>query len=575
MEIKDIFGWTGRTVTVDLSSQSVYESRTNIRKARNYLGGRGLGVKMMSELVDPRVDPLQENNLLIFATGPLTGTSIPMSGHCSLITKSPLTKTIFDSNTGGYLGKALKAAGIDLLIIKGKADAPIYLYIYDEDIEFISAQHIWGKNTRETTKILQEKGNVACIGRAGELQISFANLVSDNLYSTGRGGHGAVAGSKKLKAIVVKGTNDSLIANQRNLQNAVSHTKNLLMSNPVTSKGLAAYGTSVIVDVLNYLDILPALNFREINRSIDSVSTEKLFKDYISEKTPCIECPLGCKRIMADGNPMPEYDALWAFGPGVGNQNIETIVKANNICYLDGVDPISCGATIAAHIEKTGHLLSSDELIHMVSNITQGRNLMGKGSRAYLQELEAENLSMSSKGLEMPGYDPRSIKGLALAYATSNKGACCMNSLMIGPEVFGKPFGLDRLTLSNKSDVVKQFQDLMAVFDSLIMCPYAGFALDEGNIASFMTSVTGIEYTATDIMIAGERIWNLERMFNQKAGFTPKDDSLPNRLFSEDGISKDDFEQVIRKYYKLRGWGSDGIPTDKKLKELGIATDYY
>lgn len=575
MEIKDIYGWTGRTVTIDLSLQSVNESRTNIRKARNYLGGRGLGVKLMSESVDPNIDPFDEKNLLIFATGPLTGTQIPMSGHYSLITKSPLTKTIFNSNVGGSLGKALKAAGIDILIIKGKADDPIYLYIYDEDIEFISARHIWGKNTQKTTAILENKGKVACIGKAGEKKVNFANIVSDYFYSTGRGGHGAVAGSKNLKAIVVKGTNESLIADQVYFKKTISHVKKLLQTNPVISKGLSVYGTSAFINVLDHLDILPANNFKEKYTNIDTIAAETLIQKSSTNKISCTNCSFGCGHFMLDGHPLPDYDALWAFGPALGNHNLETIIEANDICRLNGVDPITCGATISAYIEKIGHDFSTSELIEIIDNITQGKSPLSQGSLSYLRSIQADNVSMSSKGLEIPGYDPRGILGLALAYATSNSGASHMNNLMIGPEVLGKPFKINRLELNTKPSIVKQFQDLVAVIDSVVLCPYAGFALNEIEIASLMTAVTGVTYTATDLMHAGERIWNLERLFNLQAGFTYEDDTLPDRMFSDDGINKDEFQNAINEYYKIRGWNKQGIPNETKLKDLGIAVDYY
>lgn len=565
-----MFGWTGRTIIANLSSQSITESRTGSKQAREYLGGRGLGIKLMSELANPTVDPFSSDNILVFATGPLTGTTVPMSGHYSIITKSPLTYTIFDSNAGGHFAKSMKSAGIDALVITGRSEIPVYLSIYDEDVDIVDADHLWGKDTRETTSVLKEKGNVACIGRAGEKKVRFANFVNDNLYSSGRGGHGAVAGSKNLKAVVVKGTNDTLIAEPEYLDKAVFNSQRLLQSNPVTSKGLSVYGTSVMVNVLDHLDILPAMNFREKFQDAGSISAEKLSRTYESTKTPCDACPLGCRRVLENGSPLPDYDALWAFGPAVGNSDLESIVKANDLCYLDGVDPISCGATIASYLENSGQVPDPSMLVQKVSEISQGSSLLGNGSLSVMSDQGKKDLSMTSKGLEMPGYDPRGILGLALAYATSNRGACYQSAFMIGPEVLGKPIMLDRLVLNGKPSFVKLYQDFAAVLDSAVMCPFSSFALSENDIATLLSAVTGISYSSQDLLNVGERIWNLERLFNLQAGFTCNDDTLPQRMFSSDGIPEAEFKKSIVDYYRLRGWDDFGVPHTDKLKQLGI-----
>ena len=565
-----MFGWTGRTIIANLSSQSITESRTGSKQAREYLGGRGLGIKLMSELANPTVDPFSSDNILVFATGPLTGTTVPMSGHYSIITKSPLTYTIFDSNAGGHFAKSMKSAGIDALVITGRSEIPVYLSIYDEDVDIVDADHLWGKDTRETTSVLKEKGNVACIGRAGEKKVRFANFVNDNLYSSGRGGHGAVAGSKNLKAVVVKGTNDTLIAEPEYLDKAVFNSQRLLQSNPVTSKGLSVYGTSVMVNVLDHLDILPAMNFREKFQDAGSISAEKLSRTYESTKTPCDACPLGCRRVLENGSPLPDYDALWAFGPAVGNSDLESIVKANDLCYLDGVDPISCGATIASYLENSGQVPDPSMLVQKVSEISQGSSLLGNGSLSVMSDQGKKDLSMTSKGLEMPGYDPRGILGLALAYATSNRGACYQSEFMIGPEVLGKPIMLDRLVLNGKPSFVKLYQDFAAVLDSAVMCPFSSFALSENDIATLLSAVTGISYSSQDLLNVGERIWNLERLFNFQAGFTCNYDTLPQRMFSSDGIPEAEFKKSIVDYYRLRGWDDFGVPHTDKLKQLGI-----
>jgi aldehyde:ferredoxin oxidoreductase len=494
-----------------------------------------------------------------------------MSGHYSLITKSPLTHTIFDSNAGGYFGKAMKYAGIDALIITGRSEMPVYLSIYDEDVELIAADHLWGKDTRETTLILKEKGSVACIGRAGENKVRFANFVSDNVFLSGRGGHGAVAGSKNLKAVVVKGTNDPLIAQPESFEQATLSAQRLLQANPVTSKGLSVYGTSFMVNVLDHLDILPSLNFREQKlQHADNISAEKISASYTSNKTPCSSCPLGCRRVLENGIPLPDYGALWAFGPAVGNNDLRSIVLANDLCYADGLDPISCGATIASYLEMSGQEVTPALLLEKVSETSQGRSSLSAGSLSYMNEQGAKDLSMSSKGLELPGYDPRNMSGLALAYATSNRGACHMNAFMVGPELLGKPVELDRFVLQGKPGFVKLFQDFAAALDSVVMCPFASFSLSEGDIASLVSAVTGVSYSSEGLLRVGERIWNLERLFNLKAGLTCEDDTLPKRMFSNGGISEGEFKKAMDEYYRFRGWDGLGVPTPGKLEQLGI-----
>jgi aldehyde:ferredoxin oxidoreductase len=254
----------------------------------------------------------------------------------------------------------------------------------------------------------------------------------------------------------------------------------------------------------------------------------------------------------------------------VGNTDQESIVKANELCYVNGVDPISCGATIASYLEISGGKMDPAHLLQTVSEISQGISSLGEGSLSYTIKQGVKELSMSSKGLEIPGYDPRNISGLALAYATSNRGACHMSAFMAGPELLGKPVGLDRFVLQGKAGFVKLFQDLAAVIDSVVLCPFVSFALSEGEIASLISAATGVSYSSEDLLRVGERIWNLERSFNLRAGFTCEDDTLPKRMLSKGGISEGEFKRTIAEYYQLRGWDSLGVPTTGKLEQLGI-----
>ncbi|MBN2110079.1 MAG: aldehyde ferredoxin oxidoreductase family protein [Methanosarcinaceae archaeon] len=566
-----MFGWTGRTVIVDLGSNAVTESRTKKKDAGNFIGGRGLGCILMDRMADPQIGPLSPENPLIFSTGPLTGTAAPLSGHFSICTRSPLTRTIFDCNAGGFFGAEMKFAGIDSLVITGKADSPVYLYVEDEEVEILPADHLWGKNTAETTELLGPKGKVACIGRAGEKLASMANMVNDRIYSGGRGGHGAVAGSKLLKAVVMKGSNVPEIADPDAFDIAAEKVKRLLTANPPASKGLSSYGTPVFMDLLSYMGIMPANNFREKEfTGADRISGELIRDSYDVLKTPCEACPIGCKRTFKDGTPVPEYDAIWAFGPNIGNDDLELIIQLSSICMDYGLDPVSCGASIASYMELNSLKTGSVDLKGLLRSIGEGESELSAGSFSYLCSKGEPEMSMSVKGLEIPGYDPRGMAGMALAYATSNRGGCHLSAFMAAPEVMGKPVLLNRQSFDGMAALVQYFQNLSAVIDSLVLCPFASFAIAEVELANLLTAATGADYSAEELLLAGERIYNLERVFNNNSGISGNADTLPGRFFGKDDIDRELFKKALSEYYHFRGWDEKGIPAQRKLDELGI-----
>ncbi|MDW7732887.1 MAG: aldehyde ferredoxin oxidoreductase family protein [Methanolobus sp.] len=565
-----MFGWTGRTVIVDLGNNAITESRTKKKDAEDIIGGRGLGCTLMENLTDPEVEPLNPDNPLIFSTGPLTGTAAPLSGHFSICTRSPLTRTIFDFNAGGYFGTEMKFAGIDSLVITGKAENPVYIRIEDEEVEILPADHLWGKNTAETTGLLGSGGKVACIGRAGERMIPMANIVNDRIYSGGRGGHGAVAGSKNLKAVVVKGSNVPEIADPDAFGKAVEKANRLLIANPPASKGLASYGTPAFVNLLNYMGILPSDNFRGKDFSgAEWISGEFIKENYDILKTPCDACPIGCKRTFNDGTPVPDYDAIWAFGPNIGNDDLKIIIELNRTCFDYGLDPVSCGAAIAAHMELNSFTAKDVDLKELLNNIAERKSELSAGSYSYLCSKGAEEANISVKGLEISGYDPRGMTGMALAYATSNKGGCHLSAFMAAPEIMGKPMLLKRQTFDGKAALVQYFQNLSAVIDSLVLCPFAVFAMGEVELAALLSAATGLNYSAERLLHAGERIYNLERVFNSKSGIL-ETDTLPERFFGKDGLDKESFERALSDYYHFRGWDDRGVPGQDKLEELGI-----
>ncbi|HEY6585855.1 MAG TPA: aldehyde ferredoxin oxidoreductase family protein [Candidatus Methanoperedens sp.] len=565
-------GWTGKTVIIDLTDGKIIENNSDLNKLRYYIGGRGLGVKLYYDLVTADIDPLSPENILIFTTGPLTGTRAPLSGRHVMVSKSPLTGTIFDSSSGGFFGKELKFAGLDALIIKGVSDEPVYISIQDDDIRINNANGLWGKNVRQCTDRLSGKGRVACIGRAGEKLVPIANVMNDYFHACGRGGLGAVMGSKKLKAVVVKGTRKPVIADEERFEKGGKEASGLIKKG---SSGLSTYGTSALLNLMNYQKILPAGNFRknEFNNA-SMVSGEFIKENYDIKGNACYNCTIACKHIIKsgafEGYEVPEYETLWSFGPDNNNSDMGSIIKVNRLCNDYGIDTISAGSTIAAYAEIMGEDVKEfTELVKkMGDNAGVGKEL-GNGSKV-LSNSRGKDVSMQCKGLELPGYDPRGLLGMALAYATSNRGGCHLRAYMAGPEVLGKPKKVDRFTFSGKAELVKIHQDETCSIDSLVLCKFASFSVPIEIFAELLSAATGVDYSIEEFLKCGERIWNLERLFNNKAGFSRLDDTLPERFFENGGIDRNEFEKSLDEYYLQRGWDESGVPTQGKLRELGI-----
>ncbi|AKB59741.1 aldehyde ferredoxin oxidoreductase family protein [Methanosarcina barkeri] len=588
-------GLKGKTVYVDLGSESVNTVRTDENLIRKYLGGRGLGVKLLSELADANINPLSPENPLIFTSGPLSGLA-PMASGAVLTSKSPLTGTIFSWNMTGGFGSELKKAEIDALIVIGKAKRPSYVKIETGNIEIVPAEHLWGMNIRECTEALEDKGSVACIGRAGEKQVLISSFVVDSIHS-GRGGLGAVAGSKMFKAVVVKGEKElSPSAPERFRELEVKLSK-LFDASPVLSKGLANYGTSVFVKLLDYMNLIPSRNFTgKKTLFADLLSGECIKSTFKLENESCPGCPLGCKKrikgagqmfknagqilpegvILPEGQILPDYDSLWAFGFNLENSDLTSMLKADRICKDYGLDPISAGSVLGAYAELKEGIIEANELESRLFEIGEGDKL-GNGARQYFSGLGRKDLSMDVKGLELGGFDPRGIKGQALAYATSTHGGDYLTAFMVGPEVLGRPVSLNRLSLEGKAGILQVFENLTAVLDSFVFCPYSGFVLNEELGSALLLSGAGVEISPAELLKIGERIYNLERTYNLKTGFTRKDDILPERLFENEGendeygLSRQEFEAALQEYYHYRGWDEEGVPGLEKLQELGIS----
>ena len=597
-------GWIGKILRVNLTKGEWKAEELDKNLAAKFIGGRGLGSKILYDEIDPKVNPFSPNNKLIMASGPLTGTSASASGRYMVITKSPLTGTIASSNSGGHFGAELKYAGFDLIVIEGKARDPVYLFIEDGKAELRDAKHIWGKTTHEATdQILSETdmdAKVACIGPAGEKLVRFACIINDKHRAAGRSGVGAVMGSKNLKALAVKGSGSVTVANKEAFRKATLDGFQKVKASAVTSQGLPTYGTAVLINVINQHGILPTKNFQEgVFEGAEKISGETMADEILIRNRACFSCPIACGRVTKVTNPKyeysgegPEYEPDWALGACCGVDNLEAIGKANYLCDTLGLDPISAGVTIACAMElfdkgiitakEVGRSLyfgDADAVVEMIraTGYREGfGDLLAEGSYRLAEKSGHPEYSMSVKKQEFPAYDGRGVQGMGLQYATSNRGACHVRGYLISPEILGVPQKLDPFETEEKAGWVKTFQDLTAVVDSAGLCLFNTFAFGGPEILDYLKAATGIEISLDEMMEAGERIWNLERVFNLKAGLTGKDDRLPDRIVKEpmpSGPAKGkvvELDKMLPEYYSLRGWDNEGVPTKEKLKELGL-----
>jgi aldehyde:ferredoxin oxidoreductase len=571
-------GWKKRILQINLSKGKVDSLTPDASLLTEYIGGRGLGARIVYDA--GRVDALSPANPLVFAAGPLTGTTTPASGRVSLSTKSPLTSTIFDSNCGGSFGPELKKAGYDAIVITGKAPEPAFIVIENEHVEIKPAGVLWGKNARETSRLLGDKGSVACIGRAGEKQVLLASIMSDRVHTFGRGGVGAVMGSKNLKAVVVKGTGSVEIVDKGEFAKQKQSINRLLIASPTINKGLAVFGTPFLMKISNWMKILPISNFEKPEPEFDL--NPFFAKSIVERKSPrrraCYSCPIACKRDDATGGELPEYETIGMMSANISNADYEAIVAANRLCNDYGLDTISVGAVLGCYAEIQNRGISGDELVSLTRQIGKqqagvGKRL-GQGAKLYAASEGRPEAAMQIKGLELPAYDPRGVKGLGFSYAVSNRGGCHTRAYLVAPEILRKPKAIDPYTLAGKAGHAKIFQDRFAAVDSLVICKFAFFGVGEEEYANILSAVTGVPYTSEDLMRVGERIWNVERLYNLREGFTDEDDMLPERFFAEEVngrvVDKKEFLKTRDEYYRMRGWNENGVPTKRTLRRLGL-----
>jgi len=598
-------GWIGKVLRVNLSTGKVSTEALDPGLAKDYIGARGLGTKIMTDEVDPKVDPLSPENKLIFMPGPLTGTFAPSAGRYTVVTKGALTGAIASANSGGTWGPALKFAGYDAVIIEGAAPKPVYLWIKNAKVEIRDASHLWGKDVPETSDAIRaetdDDAKIACIGPAGENRVLFACIMNDLHRAAGRSGVGAVMGSKNLKAIAVVGTGAVTCADPKAFESAVVKARDKIHKHPVGGAGLRLYGTDVLTNILNQIGGYPTKNYQDGHfPTADKLGGETLAATLLQRPKGCFSCIISCGRVTKVTNPKyagegegPEYETSWGFGGDCCIDDLDAVTKANYLCNEYGMDAISMAVTVACAMElyEKGLITKEDtggialewgnaEAMVEVTRLTGVGEGFGKklalGSYRLAESCGHPELSMTVKKQEIPAYDARAVQGIGLNFATANCGAAHVRGYTIAPEVLGNPVKVDKDTIEGKPALVILFQNLTAALDATGACLFTTFGIGADELAEMLGAVTGVAYTSEDFMKCGDRIWNLERQWNLNAGLTANDDTLPPRLLKEPiktGASKGKLSrlpEMLPEYYELRGWDKNGVPTASKLGELGL-----
>jgi len=614
---ENMFGYAGKILRIDLSNGKIEKQKLPVKLAREYIGGRGLATKLLYDEVRSNANPLSADNRLIFTTGPFTGTIVPSSSRYSVTAKSPLTCLWASSDCGGTWGQELKFSGFDGIVLSGIAKKPVYVWINEGNVEIKSADHIWGKFTYETDEIIRQETNskavVACIGPAGERLVKFAAIVSNGKHArvAGRAGLGAVMGFKKLKAISVRGTSPIEIAKTDRLQKAVNEVLPIITKN---TAGLAKNGTANIVESAEVAGDLPIKNWRQgLWDKAEKISGSTMTKSILVGRYYCGRCIIGCGRLIkiSDGKYAgtdgagPEYETLAALGSLCLVDDLQAIAKANDLCNRYGLDTISAGSAVAFAIEAFEKKLltkketcgldlawgDAETVVRLITMIGERRGvgkILGEGVRNAARKIgrNAEEFAIQVKGLELPMHDPRCYVSLALGYATANRGACHLEALSHliekGTEMpeLGYDRSLDPYSIEKKAEMVAKMQNLMSVFDSLPTCKFLLFGkVRVQNLVDWLGAITGWRFTMKRLLRIGERIFNLERLYNVNCGVSRKDDTLPPRILVNERKDRGEatnlphLGKMLNEYYEYRGWSNDGIPTQEKLKELRLPLD--
>lgn len=597
-------GFKNKEIIVNLSSGQVEYRQLDEELVKKYIGGRGLGVKYVLDN-GPEVEALSEDNILCLMTGPVTGSRSSMSGRLCMVTKSPLTGTVTDSHMGGWSAARLKWAGIDNVIFKGKSDKPVYLYIEEGQAELRDASELWGHSTRATVKAMQERYgkedlSVVCIGQAGENKVLYAGFMNEHDRAAGRGGTGAVAGFKNLKAIVIKAAQKGNMpepAQEEEYKKANQKAVKAILEGALTAPkkgGLSVYGTNVLTSIINEVGALPTRNSQVTHfEGAEGHSGETVNATLLVADNTCHACPVACKKEVEvkEGKYKTrvesfEYESGWALGANCGLSDAAPIAYMIDQCNEYGMDTIELGNALSCAMEAYEKGLieekiewgDADRMIQLAEDIAFRRgfgNILADGPTRSAIQFGEPGLAMAVKGQSIPAYDPRGIQGIGLGYATSNRGACHLRGYTVASEIAGIPEPTDRLKPEGKGELLKIFQDLLSFSDSMNICKFSSFSENAENYAEQYSAMTGIPFTADDVMKAGERIYNLERHYNNLAGFNKREDDFLPKRFTEEVATGNSAGHVSRmdimldEYYQVRGW-VDGIVPESKLKELGI-----
>jgi aldehyde:ferredoxin oxidoreductase len=574
-------GWHGTLLHVDLSTGESRREGIPGEWLRAYLGGRGLGVRLLREA--HRLDPFSPGMPLVFAVGPLCGTPAPTSARMSVVSRSPLTGTVYDCSAGGRFAWRLKAAGIDAIRVVGESRSPVVLKVGEAGAELLPAAPLWGKEVGETVRALEGGGSVAAIGPAGENGVLFASILTGEGNAVGRGGLGAVMGRKKLKAVVVSGSRPAGIADRPRFDRARADVMRLFKASPVIfgELGISEYGTPALVDLMRQRRMAPTENFRKtVFERSGNYSGPAIRAAYGARKDGCFGCPIQCKKSSAGVGPLPEYETVSHFGALNGIDDLHAIVRSNTRCNELGMDTISAAATLSAWGEARGRFPRAEEVEGLLGDIAHRRgegDRLALGSRRVAEAMGAPELSMSVKSLELPAYDPRGAYGMALAYCTSNRGGCHLRAYPVSHEILRKPVATDRFSFSGKARIIKIAEDTNAVVDSLVACKFSFFGATLEEYAELLSAATGEPYAPQPLKEIGSRIWMTERFYNCANGFSAKDDRLPARFFREPGSSGEGieippidearFDEELGKYYRIRGLNEDGTFPDPGFLE--------
>ncbi len=612
-------GYTGKILRVDLDRLETRDEQPDENVLRDFIGGEGLGIKYLYDEVPPHADPLGPENRLIFMTGPVTGSLAPTSGRHCVITRSPLTGCETTAHAGGYWGTLLKLAGYDGVIVQGKASRPVYLFIDDGDPRLLEADGLWGRDVFQTDALIKDelhdrKVSVTAIGPAGEQLVPYASIQNDRQRSAARGGPGAVMGSKKLKAIAVRGTQSFEAAKPAAYFSSMNELIRLCKDDVLTGKLFPAYGITGVVDLMNEHGVLPTRNYQQgtFDRAHD-ISGQKMAETMLTRTRGCYCCTIHCTRLVNipygpyfdTRGKGPDYDSMVAFGSQCGNDNMEAMARANLLCDQYGLDTVSTGATIAWAMElyergiidkndTRGLDLSFGNHVAMVAlvskiatrmefgavladGIAEAAKKIGKGAEKYMLEV---------KDLDLPGIEVRGSKGMALGYAVDNRGGDNLRPFAAAAECLGfrskelpMPESFDPLSEAGKAGWLVPAQDYAVAVNSLVCCMFTiiGYAVEPSHYARQLSAITGFDYDGPALLRAGERTWNLQRAFNAREGFTRKQDRLPRRLTAEPeptGPAKGStvhLEPMLDEYYRVRGWDQTlGWPTAEKLRSLGL-----